>query len=748
MHQIPFVRRAFAGAFLFLVSIAALHAQPPYVVSSGQTTTFSYYDPLHSPAPKAPSTPFAPFLESPLPVVSPGDYAFNKASIAPLAQSDFFFPVQIQMSPPVIPRAPTVPPPIVQTPTVSFQGIQQPAPQSQPPSPDIAAGPNDVLMVVNSSLAKFDKSGNLKTSVAFQDFFSALVPTICPTGPTNCQIFDPAIRYDQLHGHFMFLATSRTLDLRTSYHLLSVTNGATYDSGWKTWALNAAIDGNILTANWADFWRVGFDNLGVYLAGNMYNSVSTFQYAKIRVFKKADVYNFAATSLPFQDVVQLRNEDGTLADSITPVHQRGKPSAINSQLLVNSTAIKVPATYLTVWKITDPTVTPLTISRNTIKGLLPYTYPASIAQLNWPATLDSGDTRILKAIYRSGFLYTARDAGYTDVANAATSVTYDVIDTSKMSLASQARLTNTNSFYPAFDVPASTPPGMQFATASVITGTSTGPDGKLTFAGISSLKPGKDFFDLTGGAPYVPNRWGDYFGGAVDPVSGGLWTSGQYADSRVPNINPGFAGRWGTWAGYFPWLTSSSFVDVPAASPFSDYINVLGLWQITSGCDATHFCPGDPVQRYQLGVYIVRSMVGEPCPSNTACATGFTYTAAPYFTDIAANDPIFPYIQKLRDLGITQGCTATTFCPGDPVSRSAAAVFLVRGKMKVLFGDTFTYPATPFFVDVPATSPNFPYVQKMFELGLTSGCDATHFCPDRTLTRQEVAVFVVRAFLN
>ena len=73
MHQIPFVRRAFAGAFLFLVSIAALHAQPPYVVSSGQTTTFSYYDPLHSPAPKAPSTPFAPFLESPLPVVSPGD---------------------------------------------------------------------------------------------------------------------------------------------------------------------------------------------------------------------------------------------------------------------------------------------------------------------------------------------------------------------------------------------------------------------------------------------------------------------------------------------------------------------------------------------------------------------------------------------------------------------------------------------------------------------------------------------------
>jgi hypothetical protein len=36
----------------------------------------------------------------------------------------------------------------------------------------------------------------------------------------------------------------------------------------------------------------------------------------------------------------------------------------------------------------------------------------------------------------------------------------------------------------------------------------------------------------------------------------------------------------------------------------------------------------------------------------------------------------------------------------------------------------------------------------MFELGITSGCSATQFCPDRTLTRQEAAVFVVRAFLN
>jgi hypothetical protein len=75
-------------------------------------------------------------------------------------------------------------------------------------------------------------------------------------------------------------------------------------------------------------------------------------------------------------------------------------------------------------------------------------------------------------------------------------------------------------------------------------------------------------------------------------------------------------------------------------------------------------------------------------------------------------------------------------------------VLLIRGKLESLFGDNFSYPTTPFFTDVPATSPQFPYVQKMYELGLTTGCTPTQFCPNNNLTRQEIAVFLTRAFLN
>ena len=57
----------------------------------------------------------------------------------------------------------------------------------------------------------------------------------------------------------------------------------------------------------------------------------------------------------------------------------------------------------------------------------------------------------------------------------------------------------------------------------------------------------------------------------------------------------------------------------------------------------------------------------------------FPFPTAPYFTDVPANHAQFPYIQKLRELGITSGCTATTYCDGDPTLRGQMSVFVSRG---------------------------------------------------------------------
>ena len=710
-----------------------LHAQSIYTSTPGKTSIYADYDP-HTPAPKAPVTNTTPPSTLPfLTAVSTDQYLAQKAAMGKFSQSTFTAPSQVDVSP-GSPRAPGAPTPIASNPAFSWQGLQDTG--LQPPSPDAAVGPSDVLLVVNSNIGQFTRSGAMVQLTSFQNWFSDVLPTTCPS---NCLLFDPWIVYDQLHGRFLLLvsATPATPQSRTfSYLLVSVSNGATYASGWKNWALNASLDGAAVTQNWGDSWRLGFDNQAVYLSGNMYSVSGVFQYAKVRVLKKSDLYNPAATTLPYQEIgsasTKLKNADGTLAFALVPPHQRGKPTSLAVGLLVNSASdtSALPATYLTVWKIVDLLAPTLTMTQFTLNGIS-YNLPAPAPQPGTRATLDSGDTRVLKVIYRSGFLYAARDTGYTDQA---TTVTYDVIDTSSMKIASQARLLNTNSFYPAFDVPATTPSGTQFATTNLITGTTTAPDGTLTYPAISNnLKAGEGFYDINFGAV---SRWGDYFGGAVDPVSGGLWVSGEYAK---PPLAGGF-GHWGTWVGYFPWLTTPAFTDVPSSSAFFDYVNVLSSWQITSGCSANPplFCPTDLVTRDQLATFIIKSMLG-----NT-----FTYRLTPYFTDVPATSPYFPYIQKLADLGLTHGCTATTYCPAGTVPRQDAAVLLVRGKLESLFGDKFTYPTTPFFTDVPATLPQFPYIQKMYELGLTSGCSATQFCPGNNLTRQEIAVFLDRAFLN
>jgi hypothetical protein len=56
----------------------------------------------------------------------------------------------------------------------------------------------------------------------------------------------------------------------------------------------------------------------------------------------------------------------------------------------------------------------------------------------------------------------------------------------------------------------------------------------------------------------------------------------------------------------------------------------------------------------------------------------FAFPPVPYFTDVTAASPYFSYIQKLRQLGITAGCTPTRFCPDDNLTRGQMAVFLIR----------------------------------------------------------------------
>ena len=83
------------------------------------------------------------------------------------------------------------------------------------------------------------------------------------------------------------------------------------------------------------------------------------------------------------------------------------------------------------------------------------------------------------------------------------------------------------------------------------------------------------------------------------------------------------------------------------------------------------------------------------------------------------------------------------FCPDEPIDRKTMAVWTVR----VLDGRNPFVVAKTRFNDVDGSSFYARYIERMAELGVTGGCgDGSRFCPDRSVTRAEMAAFLSRAY--
>jgi len=164
------------------------------------------------------------------------------------------------------------------------------------------------------------------------------------------------------------------------------------------------------------------------------------------------------------------------------------------------------------------------------------------------------------------------------------------------------------------------------------------------------------------------------------------------------------------------------FADI-ADSPFVDDIVWAYENGITDGCAYLLFCPYGNVTREQMASFLVRAL-DLPATEND------------FFTDDESSMHEGD-INALAEAGITNGCTATTFCPSQNVKRDQMASFLVRA---------FELPATAtdYFTD---DTGNFHEadINALAEAGITNGCTATTFCPSQTVTRGQMTAFLHRA---
>jgi hypothetical protein len=184
---------------------------------------------------------------------------------------------------------------------------------------------------------------------------------------------------------------------------------------------------------------------------------------------------------------------------------------------------------------------------------------------------------------------------------------------------------------------------------------------------------------------------------------------------------------------------AAPYLDVSADNVFADHITILRANNAATTCAPELFCPNAPAVRSDMAEMLVRTLVGDTFPFSTA----------PQFLDVPANHPQFKWIQKLAELGITNGCAAQRFCPGDTMTRGQMAAFLVRAKTGVPAGQSsaFTTPYNPF-IDVVRTSIFALPIWQLRVLGITTGCYENAFCPDDSVTRGQIAAFLVRAFFT
>ena len=115
------------------------------------------------------------------------------------------------------------------------------------------------------------------------------------------------------------------------------------------------------------------------------------------------------------------------------------------------------------------------------------------------------------------------------------------------------------------------------------------------------------------------------------------------------------------------------------------------------------------------------------------------------FQDVPTNYWAASWIEQLANEGITSGCSVTPkkYCPSNVVTRDQMAVFLLRVK----YGSGYVPPAaTGVFADVPTNYWASGWIEKLAADGITGGCGNGNYCPSNPVTRDQMAIFLIRNF--
>ncbi|MFB3879666.1 MAG: S-layer homology domain-containing protein [Armatimonadota bacterium] len=163
---------------------------------------------------------------------------------------------------------------------------------------------------------------------------------------------------------------------------------------------------------------------------------------------------------------------------------------------------------------------------------------------------------------------------------------------------------------------------------------------------------------------------------------------------------------------------------------------------VVSGYPEGDYKPGDPVTRDQMAVYISRALAGGD--SNVP-----PFTDTPTFPDVDEDHWALRHVEYAVEQGVVTGFEDGTYQPQLRVDRGQMAVYIARA-IATPTGEAglvgYEPPAAATFPDVPTNFWAYKHVEYCVEHGVVQGYGDGWYYPGNVVTRDQMAVYVKRAF--
>lgn len=419
---------------------------------------------------------------------------------------------------------------------------------ANPPDPMIAAGPNHLVVVVNTVLAVYTKSGTLVSQTDFSNFFSRF-------GISSC-CFDPRIVYDPANQVFVFVAAEKGSP-GDAHIFVAVSKTPDPTGAWNKFVLDHSENGT-----WPDFPGLGISDSAVYIGDDQLPFTTGGSEAWITIIPTSELIAGSST-LSVTRFKKVKTGSGAAAFGIEPAVTYGSSS--QEFLVGNPDGNSIP--LLAISTAGTPTLSVVNVP------VPAFQMPPQATQPGTATTVPPG-ANVLSPVWRNNSLWFTQ--GISDSSGQNPVVRWYELDTPSKSLKQVGTESGVGeAYYGALtvrpdggvDLVYSTSSASQFVSAGYAHRNLTDRPNTMPISGVYKA----------GDATFTANRFGDLFGMSPDPSGSGTWGIVEIASGGGSNHGTSVVNLLASAVSAPPdfSLTATPTITVPAGSSSEAQISVV-----------------------------------------------------------------------------------------------------------------------------------------------------------------------------